>query len=110
MNRKSRPALIRTRDTARKDMGFGLEKGKDGLTAYSADTSVFLYRTANAVQLIFLELRKLSMKSFAPLLLVCALSACSTHEIKTSSSESVIAYGKDIKLTVNGTNPEIIDK
>lgn len=50
------------------------------------------------------------MKNFAILFLVCTLSACSTHEIKTSSSESVISYGKDIKLTVTGPNPEIIDK
>jgi len=44
------------------------------------------------------------------LLFALLLSACSTHQLKTASSEKISSYGKDIKLTVTGQNPEIVDK
>lgn len=38
------------------------------------------------------------------------VSACSTHQIKTSSTERIDSYGKDIKLNVTGIDPVIVDK
>jgi len=38
------------------------------------------------------------------------LTACSSHQLKTASSENVSSYGKDIKLNVTGEDAEIVDK
>ncbi|WKJ88900.1 DUF4410 domain-containing protein [Methylomonas montana] len=50
------------------------------------------------------------MKILAALLFACAVAACSSHQVRTSSPETVSSYGKDIKLSVTGQNSEIVDK
>lgn len=50
------------------------------------------------------------MKILSLILSVLILTACSTHQLKTTASETVSSYGKDIKLNVTGANPEIVDK
>lgn len=50
------------------------------------------------------------MKILSLILSVLILTACSTHQLKTASSENVSSYGKDIKLNVTGENREIADK
>ena len=50
------------------------------------------------------------MKKIAILLLALTLTACSSHQLKTSAPEKVSSYGKDIKLAVTSQNAEIADK
>lgn len=50
------------------------------------------------------------MKTRVLILSALILTACSTHQLKTASSETVSSYGKDIKLSVTGANSEIVDK
>jgi hypothetical protein len=50
------------------------------------------------------------VKILSLILSLLFLTACSTHQLKTASSENVSIYGKDIKLNVTGENAEIVDK
>ncbi|NOV30062.1 DUF4410 domain-containing protein [Methylomonas sp. ZR1] len=65
-----------------------------------------MYR-ANAIRILKTEV---NVQLLSLILSLLILSACSTHQLKTISSENVSSYGKDIKLDVSGENLEIVDK
>lgn len=50
------------------------------------------------------------MKKTWIFIIALTLTACSSHQLKTSSPEKVSSHGKDIKLKVTGANSEIVDK
>lgn len=50
------------------------------------------------------------MKNILFVILICILTACSTHQIKTASSNHIKDFGQDIKVAVTGSPSDISDQ